>query len=60
MSLEILNLCGFIFSILYRNILNKEFTDCGSYSVVVCVLSIFVKTVVMGFVRVGQLKVGLG
>jgi hypothetical protein len=48
-----------MFSVLYRYVFNKAFIACGSYSVV-CVLSIYVETVVMGFVRVRWLKVGLG
>jgi len=48
-----------MFSVLYRNVFNKAFIACGSYSVV-CILSIYVETVVMGFVRVSWLKVGLG
>jgi len=48
-----------MFSILYRNIFNKAFIACGSYSIV-CVLSLYVETLVMGFVRGRWLKVGLG
>jgi hypothetical protein len=39
-----------MFSILYRNVFNKAFIAFGSYSII-CVPSLYVQTVVMGFVR---------